>query len=319
MIKSELLQFLRLLRARLTHSLQLDTQLALSTSTPGMEDATSNLDTPPNDQEPKGNKGLRFWLVFLVLCLAGFVASMDATIIFTALPTISDDVNGQKEHTWVGNAYVVTSTALQPLYGQLSNIFGRRNPMIASVSLFALGSGIAGGASNAATFISRRLVQGLGAGGMVMLIDLIVCNLLPLRERSQYLSAVLGACAVGTLIGPVLGGAIVTHATWRWAFWINLPMCVLTLAIMVPFLRLSWKTFPSWTHAVSRIDFVGNFIFVGAIASMLLGLIQGGALYPWNSWRIILPLVLGVVGWAVFFLQQSYCSEPTMPLHLFRP
>lgn len=117
--------------------------------------------------------------------------------------------------------------------------------MIASVSLFALGSGIAGGASNAATFISGRLVQGLGAGGMVMLIDLIVCDLLPLRERSQYLGAVLGACAVGTLIGPVLGGAIVTHATWRWAFWINLPMCVLTLAIMVPFLRLSWKTSPS--------------------------------------------------------------------------
>ncbi|KAI1876882.1 uncharacterized protein JN550_000954 [Neoarthrinium moseri] len=239
------------------------------------------------------NKGVQFWLVFLGLCFAGFVAATDSTIIFTALPTIANDFGGQSQYVWLGNAYVFASTAIQPLYGQVSNIFGRRYPMLMSVALFALGSGIAGGANSTAMFISGRLVQGLGAGGMIMLIDLIVCDLLPLRERSTYLGTVLGACAVGSVLGPVIGGAIVTRSTWRWAFWINLPVCALTLAVMVPFLRISSRRSPSWVHSVSRIDYLGNTVFVGSITSILIGLVQGGVVYPWKSWQTILPIVLG--------------------------
>lgn len=269
--------------------------------------------------EPPGRKGPGFWLVFLSLCFAGFVSATDATIIFTALPTISRDLAGQDNsiYIWLGNAYVLASTATQPLYEQLANIFGRRYPMIVSVALFALGSGIAGGAGSPAMFIAGRLVQGLGAGGMTMLIDLIVCDLLPLRERSSYLGIVLGACAVGSLVGPVIGGAIVTRTTWRWAFWINLPVCALTLAIVLPFLRLSWRRSPSWSHALARVDWMGNVIFVGSITAILLGLIQGGVVYPWGAWQIVVPLVVGFVGWAGFFVQQGYCKEPTMPLRLF--
>ncbi|KAI1856794.1 hypothetical protein JX265_011435 [Neoarthrinium moseri] len=263
------------------------------------------------------NKGVEFWLVFLGLCFAGFVAATDSTIIFTALPTIANDFGGQSQYIWLENAYVFASTAIQPLYGQVSNIIGRRYPMIMSVALFALGSGIAGGANSTAMFISGRLVQGLGAGGMVMLIDLIVCDLLPLRERSTYLGTVLGACAVGSVVGPVIGGAIVTRSTWRWAFWINLPVCALTLAVMVPFLRISSRRSPSWVHSVSRIDYLGNTLFVGSITSILIGLVQGGVVYPWKSWQTILPIVLGFVGWAGFFVQQGFCNEPTMPLRLF--
>ncbi len=189
--------------------------------------------------------------------------------------------------------------------------------MIVSVVLFALGSSVAGGAHTSVMFIAGRLVQGLGAGGMVMLIDLIVCDLLPLRERSTYLGIVLGACAVGSLIGPVIGGAIVVRSTWRWAFWINLPVCALTLEIMIPFLRVSWKRSPSWMGALLRIDYLGNVIFVGSITSILIGLVQGGVLYPWGSWKTIVPLVIGFVAWGVFFVQQYFSSEPTMPLRLF--
>lgn len=283
------------------------------------EDAAPAAHPEPGNTGTQGRIGLGFWLVFLGLCFAGFVSATDATIIFTALPTISNDLGGEGDYTyiWLANAYVFASTAIQPLYGQLSNIFGRRYPMIVSVALFAMGSGVAGGADTPAMFIAGRLVQGLGAGGMVMLIDLIVCDLVPLRERSTYLGSVLGACAVGSLVGPVIGGAIVSRTTWRWAFWINLPVCALTLAIMVPFLRLSWKRSPSWMHSLARIDYLGNTIFVGSITSILISLIQGGIVYPWGSWQTIFPLAIGLVGWAVFFVQQGYCKEPTMPLRLF--
>ncbi|KAI0409837.1 MFS general substrate transporter [Xylaria palmicola] len=284
-----------------------------------MTEAADPLPVPVNPVPPEqsGSKGIKFWLVFLGLCLAGFIASVDSTIIFTALPTISNDLNGQAQYVWLGNAYVFASTAIQPLYGQLSNIFGRRYPMIVSVVLFTLGSGLAGGAHTSAMFIGGRLVQGLGGGGMVMLIDLIVCDLLPLRERSTYLGSVLGACAVGTLIGPVIGGALVTRTSWRWAFWINLPVSAVTLVVLVAFLRVSWKRPPSWRQSLSRIDYVGNFIFVGSITSILIALVQGGVVHPWGAWQTIVPLVIGFLGWGVFFVQQSFCFEPTMPLRLF--
>ncbi|KAI1478208.1 MFS general substrate transporter [Daldinia eschscholtzii] len=164
----------------------------------------------------------------------------DSTIIFTALPTISNDLGGQAQYILVRQRLL----------------------------LFALGSGIAGGANTSSMFISGRFVQGLGGGGMVMLMDLIVCDLLLLRERSTYLRTMLG----------------------RWAFWINLPAYALTLAIMIPFLRLSWKRSPSWVNASLRIDYVGNVVFIGSVTAILIGLVQGGV---------------------------NFCTEPTMPLSLF--
>jgi len=274
-------------------------------------------DIPLESQAPHTSKDVRFWLIFLGLCLVGFVSSTDSTIIFTALPTITRDLNGQEYYIWLGNAYVLASTAVQPLYGQISNIFGRRHPMIFSVGLFALGSGIAGGSNKAAMFIAGRLVQGVGAGGMIMLIDLIVCDIVPLRERSTYLGAVLAACAVGTLIGPVMGGAIVTKTTWKWLFWMNIPVCALILCVIVPFLRVSWDKSPTWRNSLGRVDYLGNAIFIASISSILIGLIQGGVVHPWSSWRTILPIVLGFLGWLAFFIQQGFCDEPTMPLHLF--
>ena len=281
------------------------------------EDTMREEEEEEEENESPAPKGLRFWLIFVGLCLAGFVSSTDSTIIFTALPTIVRDLDGQGEYIWLGNAYVLAATAIQPLYGQLSNIFGRRYPMISAVALFALGSGIAGGADTSAMFIAGRLVQGLGAGGMIMLIDLIVCDLVPLRERSTYLGTVLSACALGTLVGPVIGGAIVTKTTWKWAFWINLPVCALTLAVMIPFLRVSWDRSPTWKHSLARIDFLGNTIFIASVTSTLLGLVQGGIVYPWGSWRTIVPIVVGFLGLGIFFVQQAYCKEPTMPLRLF--
>ncbi|KAK9418955.1 hypothetical protein SUNI508_07476 [Seiridium unicorne] len=160
-----------------------------------------------------------------------------------------------------------------------------------------LGNAIAGGVHTAALFVSGRLVQGLGAGEM--------------------LGSVLGACAVDSLIGPVIGSTIVTRTTWRWAFWINMPVCALTLRVMVSFLRVSWKRSPSWMRALSRIDFIGNTIFVASITSILIGLVQSGVVHPWGSCQTILSIVIGFIGWAIFFVQQGFSSELTIPLRLF--
>ncbi|KAK6614727.1 multidrug resistance protein fnx1 [Botrytis cinerea] len=253
--------------------------------------------SPTKLEETISPKGVCFWLIFLGICLAGFVSSTDATIIFVSIPTITKNLDGQENYIWFGNAYVFATTAVQPFFGQISNIFGRRHPMIFSVALFALGSGITGGANSSAMFIAVRLVQGVGAGGMIMPIDLIVCDLVPLPERTTYL-------------GIVLGHAL---TSWKWGFWIKLPVCAVTLAIIVPFLRVSWKKSPAWRHSLARIDYLGNAIFIASITSILLGLIQGGVNYPWASWRTILPIALG---WIVF-VQQDYCVEPTMPLRPF--
>ncbi|KAI0101854.1 major facilitator superfamily domain-containing protein [Nemania sp. FL0031] len=273
-----------------------------------------------NPIQPAGDgvtKGPRFWIVFLGLCLAGFISAIDINIIFTALPTISHELGGEGDYTWLGNSYVLAVTSIQPLFGQLADIFGRRYPFIASIAIFTLGSGIAGGSKDVAMFIAGRLVQGIGGGGMIMLIDLIVCDLLPLRERSTYLGVVLGACAVGNVIGPVIGGAIVTQTTWRWAFYINLPVCALTLAVLIPFFNVKSRRPTSWFKSLARIDIVGNFLFIASVTSVLIGLISGGVQAPWGSWRTVLPLVLGFLGLAAFFVQQAYCKEPIMPLRLF--
>ena len=152
-----------------------------------------------------------------------------------------------------------------------------------------------------------------------MLIDLICCDLVPLRERSKYLGIALSTSALGTILGPVIGGAIVSSTSWRWVFYINLPISGLTLTIMVLFLRVTYKRSPTWKYAVARIDYIGNAVFIASITSLLLGLIMGGTVYPWKSWRTTLPIVLGVFGWALFHVHQasSICKEPTMPPQLF--
>ena len=173
-------------------------------------------------EEPPVQLGISFWMVFVALCLAAFVAALDVTIVTTALPTIVKEIGGGGEYIWIANSYVLTSTAIQPFYGQTSNIFGRRWITILAVSLFILGSGISGGAVNVAMLIAGRCVQGLGSGGIMMLLDLIICDLLPLKERPKYVGIQMSVAGVGATLGPLIGGAIVQNLSWRWTFYINL-------------------------------------------------------------------------------------------------
>lgn len=166
----------------------------------------------------------RFWAILASLSITGLLSAIEGTIITSALPTIVADLGGGELYLWIANAFFLASVAILPLYGQASNILGRRWLMLSAVALFTLGSGLSGGASSMKMLIAARTVQGLGGGGINMLIELIVTDLVPLRERGKYMALVLIAGMLGAALGPFIGGVITSHTTWRWIFYLNVPI-----------------------------------------------------------------------------------------------
>ena len=188
--------------------------------------------------------------------------------------------------------------------------------MLVALILFGLGSGIAGGASSPAMLIVGRTIQGLGTGGAYVLLDVICCDLVNLRERGKYLGIMLSTAAIGTSIGPLIGGAL-AESQWRWIFYLNLPITGLAIVAVALFLNVGYKRSPTWLAALKRVDWIGVAIFIPSILSIFLGLVMGGVQFPWGSWHIIVPLVLGVLGWAAYHYYQTICPEPSMPPRLF--
>lgn len=191
--------------------------------------------------------------------------------------------------------------------------------MISAIALFALGSGLCGGSTNTEMLIASRVVQGIGGGGINVMTEIIVADLVPLRERQKIMGVVFTAFAVGTFIGPIVGGAIVEHTSWRWVFYINLPLAGVALLLMVLFLRVQYDRVTSIRAKLKRVDFLGNAVLISSVISILLALTWGGILHAWSSWRTVVPLVLGFLGLGGFIWYQwsRWCVEPTMPWRLF--
>lgn len=168
-----------------------------------------------------------------------------------------------------------------------------------------------------ATMIAGRVIQGIGAGGINVLIEVIVCDLVPLRQRGNYLAAIFGLVAIGTALGPFFGGLIVQHSDWRWIFYLNLPVGGVALLLLFFFLHVKSKKEPTLAMSLGKIDWVGNALFVTAVSSTLVGLGWAGAVYPWSSFRVIVPLVLGLLGLGAFLVLEKFVSEPMVPLRLF--
>ncbi|OCL02125.1 MFS general substrate transporter [Glonium stellatum] len=273
-------------------------------------------ETSDHDHPEKTRKSWQFVLALVSLCLIAFASSFDGSTINVALPRITHELNAADKYIWIANCFVLSQTVIQPPLAQLCNIFGRRSPVIAAVAIFALGSGIAGGSTTAGGLIAGRTIQGLGSGGILLLCELIICDMVPLRERGKYVGIVLSSIAVGSMVGPVVGGALV-QVNWRWIFYLNLPISGVVLVVMIFCLPLRYTKEPTWGRALSRIDWTGNFIFIGSICAFLLGLVFGGEVFPWSSWRVILPIVIGAFGWAGFHLYEHSCKEPIVPSRLF--
>lgn len=249
--------------------------------------------------------------------LAGVLAGLDATAVSTAMPSIIKDLGTSQGYAWIANAYLLTTTAFTPIFGQTSDIFGRRASTISSISLFAIGSAICGPAPSLGVLVVGRAIQGIGCAGLNTMVELVVCDLVPLRERGKFMGFIFGLYAIATTLGPLVGGAFASYASWRWIFYLNLPISGITLAMVLLSMGALPKKSSMSLGSIKRVDFGGNILIIASITSILIALTWGGGQYAWSSWRTILPLVLGLVGLLLFLLYQTQVPEPTTPLRLF--
>ncbi|RDW76193.1 hypothetical protein BP5796_07014 [Coleophoma crateriformis] len=285
------------------------------TNAPG---ASMDMSDPIIAAAPPMQRGVKFWAIMAALCITSLLSALDAAVLSTALPTIVKDLNSSDVYVWTINAYFLTMTCFQPLYGQTANIFGRRWLMIGSVVLFGVGSAVCGSAKTTTALIVGRAVQGVGGGGINVMVDIIVSDIIPLRERPKYMAVIFVVFALGTSLGPFIGGALTQHASWSWIFYINLPIVGLSLILLVLFLHVDYKP-DKFSAQLKRVDFLGNAILILSVLAILLALTWGGTTHPWSSWRTVVPLVLGFLGLIAFFLYEAspFVQEATMPLHLF--
>nr|QJY30855.1 MFS general substrate transporter [Discosia rubi] len=260
-----------------------------------------------------------FWMAFVALSLSALVSGLEASIVSTALPTILASVEVGQDYVWVLNIYFLTSAASQPLYSQLADLWGRRWLMICAVAIFAGGSALCGAAYSAAMLITGRGVQGIGAGGINMLVDVIICDLVPLRDRGSIVGLLFAIMSLASSLGPVIGGAMAQAGAWRWIFYMNIPLCGIAIIMLVLFLRVSFQSGLTFKEQLRRIDFVGNGILMGSTTLVQYAVTYAGSRYSWNDPQIIATLTLGLLLLMVFVVIQRsphVCPNPVVPPRL---
>ncbi|MBK3639965.1 MDR family MFS transporter [Streptomyces sp. MBT33] len=246
------------------------------------------------------------------LLLGLLLAALDQTIVSTALPTIVSDLGGLEHLSWVVTAYLLASTAATPLWGKLGDQYGRKRLFQTAIVIFLIGSALCGMAQNMPQLIAFRALQGLGGGGLIVLSMAIVGDVVPPRERGRYqglFGAVFGATSV---LGPLLGGLFTEHLSWRWVFYINLPVGVIALVVIAAVLRIPRKD----TRHV--IDYLGTFLIASVATCLVLVASLGGTTWGWGSAQIVGLAVLGVVLAVAFVAVERRAAEPVLPLKLFR-
>ncbi|KAI6040004.1 MFS general substrate transporter, partial [Pisolithus marmoratus] len=235
----------------------------------------------------------RLGIVFLGLMCSVFLAALDQTIVATALPTIVAHLGGGNQYSWVGSAYMLSAGAFGPLYGKLSNIVGRKPILYASISTFLLGSALCGAAKSMVWLIVARAVQGIGGGGIIQLVIITISDIVPLQDRGRYGGFVGATFGVASVIGPLLGGALTEHVSWRWCFLINLPTGGISAVILFIFLNLNPHQSRLIREQIAELDFVGLLSFVGGVVCLLLGFQFSQT--SWSDARTIALLVVGCI------------------------
>ncbi|MFE1951286.1 DHA2 family efflux MFS transporter permease subunit [Streptomyces sp. NPDC059524] len=246
------------------------------------------------------------------LLLGMLLAALDQTIVSTALPTIVSDLGGLDHLSWVVTAYMLASTAATPLWGKLGDQYGRKKLFQIAIVIFLIGSALCGVAQNMPQLIGFRALQGLGGGGLMVLSMAIVGDIVSPRERGKYqglFGAVFGATSV---LGPLLGGLFTEHLSWRWVFYVNLPIGVVALAVIAAALHIPVRA------RKHRIDYLGTFLIASVATCLVLVASLGGTTWDWDSAQIIGLAVLGVLLAVVFVFVEFRAAEPVLPMKLFR-
>lgn len=251
-------------------------------------------------------------MVTIAAILAMFLASIDITIVGTAMPTIIGSLGGLSLFSWVFSIYLLTSTTTVPIYGKLADLFGRKSMFLLGTALFLAGSMLCGLSQTMVQLITFRAIQGLGAGAVLPITLTIIGDIFPLEQRARMQGFFGGVWGISAIIGPALGGLIVDNLSWRWVFYVNAPLGVVVLWMMGVYLQ------ESLAPRRPRIDYLGSAALTLGVTALLLALLQGGQSLPWTS-PVILLLLGGAAITLVFFLRHElHFPEPMLPLDLFK-
>ena len=254
----------------------------------------------------------RVRVIFGALILVFLLASLDQTIVSTALPTIVGELGGLQHLSWVVTAYLLASTVSGPLYGKFGDLYGRKVVLQTAIVIFLVGSALCGLSQNMAELISFRALQGLGAGGLIVTAIAVIGDVIPPRDRGRYQGIFGGVFGVSTIIGPLLGGFFVDNLSWRWIFYVNLPIGAVAFAVIGAVFRVRPVA------KQHKVDYLGAALLAGGLSAIVLFTSLGGTTWAWDSPEIIALIVIGVVAIAAFVFVESRVAEPILPLSLFQ-
>ncbi|SNS34196.1 MDR family MFS transporter [Actinoplanes regularis] len=267
----------------------------------------------PDAEEGLGFSHREIMVTMSGLVIAMLLAQLDNMIVAPALPTIVGDLGGLEHLSWVTTGYILATTIATPIWGKLGDLFGRRITFVAAVALFLVGSVLCGMAHNMAELVAFRGVQGLGAGGLIVGVLSIIGEMIPPRDRSRYQGVMMAVMPVAMIGGPLIGGFITDHLSWRWAFYVNLPLGIVTLVV-------SWITLARLPKGkgAARIDWLGTALLTVWITALVLITTWGGTEYDWTSPQILGLIALTLAGLVAFILVERRQAEPIMPLRVFK-
>ena len=251
-------------------------------------------------------------IVTIALMLGISLASLDTTIVGTAMPTIVGKLGGITLYSWVFSAYLLASTTTVPIFGKLADLFGRKPIFLFGTTIFLIGSAASGASQSMEQLILFRAIQGLGAGAVLPIVLTIIGDIFVLEERARVQGLFSGVWAASSIVGPALGGLIVDHFSWRWVFYINLPFGLLSAFLLIFYFE----------EKVERkkvvLDYIGTLTLSGSVVALLFALLQGGTSWAWNSLPSVALFALAALLLALFIYQESHTAEPILPLTLFK-
>ncbi|KAI1810237.1 major facilitator superfamily domain-containing protein [Poronia punctata] len=269
-------------------------------------------------EKTKTRTKLRLYGILASLYLSLFLAALDTTIVSQSIPTICTELQSAAGYVWIGGAYLLANAATGPIWSKFSDIWGRKPIFLLDIAVFAGASIFAALSRSIAELIAARSLQGVAAGGLIILSTTIISDIFSVRERSFYLGLTGFVWAIAGSAGPLVGGAFTQYVTWRWCFWVNLPICGLTFGLGLVLLDVNHPR-TNFIEGIKAVDWLGIFFILAVTVLTLVGLNLGGSQFPWNSATVIALIVVGGATLGLFiYTEHRLAKYPLMPLGVFK-